>query len=229
MRAGVAQGGIVSPVLFSLCVNDIPTPSRHVQLAQYADDAALIATSRNPSLLIGYLEAYLGTLELWLQDWRITINVSRSTAVLFAKAARPVQQPTSLHFLGEPIEWCEIARYPGDTLDMRLTWSVHVNQVRKKSAQRLGKLGPLVNRRSGLSVGNGVLLYRQLVRPMMDYACPIWRSAAFSHVRMLQVLKSKRLRIVTDAPLYVCSKQIHEDLGIPFFADLIRAATESFD
>jgi hypothetical protein len=37
MRAGVAQGGIVSPVLFSLYVNDIPTPSRHVQLAQYAD------------------------------------------------------------------------------------------------------------------------------------------------------------------------------------------------
>jgi hypothetical protein len=35
MWAAVAQGGIVSPVLFSLYVNDIPTPSRHVQLAQY--------------------------------------------------------------------------------------------------------------------------------------------------------------------------------------------------
>jgi hypothetical protein len=32
-RAGVAQGGLVSPVLFSLYVNDMPTPSRHVQLA----------------------------------------------------------------------------------------------------------------------------------------------------------------------------------------------------
>jgi hypothetical protein len=55
MRAGVAQGEIVSPVLFSLYVNDIPTPSRHVELAQYADDTALIATSRDPSLLFGYL------------------------------------------------------------------------------------------------------------------------------------------------------------------------------
>jgi hypothetical protein len=34
MRAGVAQGGTVSPVLFSLYVNDIPTPSRHVELTQ---------------------------------------------------------------------------------------------------------------------------------------------------------------------------------------------------
>jgi hypothetical protein len=29
MRAGVAQGGLVSPVLFSLYVNDMSVPSRH--------------------------------------------------------------------------------------------------------------------------------------------------------------------------------------------------------
>jgi hypothetical protein len=42
MRAGVAQNELVSPVLFSLYVNDMPTPSRHVELALYADDTALI-------------------------------------------------------------------------------------------------------------------------------------------------------------------------------------------
>ena len=35
MRAGVAQGGIFSPVLFNLHV-DRPLPSRHVELALYA-------------------------------------------------------------------------------------------------------------------------------------------------------------------------------------------------
>jgi hypothetical protein len=34
MRAAVAQGGNVSPVLTYLYVNNIPTPSRHVELAQ---------------------------------------------------------------------------------------------------------------------------------------------------------------------------------------------------
>jgi hypothetical protein len=93
MRAGVVQGGLVSPVLFSLYANDIPTPSRHVQLAQYSDDTALAATSRSPSLLVGYLEEYLGRLERWLRDWRIAINVSKSTAVLFVKAGRRIQKP----------------------------------------------------------------------------------------------------------------------------------------
>jgi hypothetical protein len=44
MRAGFAQGGLDIAVLFCLNVNDMYTPLRHVDLALYADDTALIAT-----------------------------------------------------------------------------------------------------------------------------------------------------------------------------------------
>ena len=64
----------------------------------------------------------------------------------------------------------------------------------------MGMLGPHLNRKSDLSVRNGVLLYKQLIRPLMDYECPAWRSAARSHVRWLQVLQSKCLRLATGAP-----------------------------
>jgi retron-type reverse transcriptase len=37
MKSGVAQGGLISPILFSLYVNGIPSPSHHVQLVLYAD------------------------------------------------------------------------------------------------------------------------------------------------------------------------------------------------
>jgi hypothetical protein len=90
-------------------------------------------------------------------------------------------------------------------------------------------LGPLLNRKSDLSIRNGVLLHKQLIRHMMDYACPAWRSAAHTHVRKLQVLKSKCLRLATGAPWYVSNRQIHEDLGVPLFADHIRALSSSFD
>jgi hypothetical protein len=46
----------------------------------------------------------------------------------------------------EPIALVETARYLAVTLDMLLTWSAHDNQVRKRAAQRLGVLGPLLNR-----------------------------------------------------------------------------------
>ena len=93
----------------------------------------------------------------------------------------------------------------------------------------MGMLGPLLYMKSDLFFRNGVLLYKKLIRPIMDYACPVWRSAARSHIRRLEVLQSKCLRLATSAPWYVSNRQMQEDLGVPLFADQIRALTASFD
>ena len=75
MWAGLAQGGLISPVLFTMYV-DMPSPLHHVELALCAVDTAIIATSRKPKLLVSYLESYFKDLQWWLSDWRIAINVS---------------------------------------------------------------------------------------------------------------------------------------------------------
>jgi hypothetical protein len=124
--------GLVSTVLFSLYVNDMPTPSRHVQLALYAQPTT---TSRSPVLLVTYLETYLSRPESWLQDEWIAINVSKSTTTVCAKTTRCVQIPRTVTFFGQKIQCVETARYHGVTLDTRLTWSAHVNQVRRKAAR----------------------------------------------------------------------------------------------
>jgi hypothetical protein len=134
------------------------------------------------------LEAYLGRPERWLRDWRIAINVSKSTAVLLVKTARRIQKSRASQILGEPIKWVETARYLGVTVDTQLTWSAQVNQVGKKVAKIFGVLDLLVSKRSGLSFRNGVLLYKHL------------RSASLSHVGKLQALQSKCLLIATNAP-----------------------------
>jgi hypothetical protein len=65
----------------------MPTPSHHVELAVYTDDMAIIHTSRKPTLLVRYLESYLNVLQRWLSEWRIAINVSKSTAIIFAASS----------------------------------------------------------------------------------------------------------------------------------------------
>jgi hypothetical protein len=171
----------------------------------------------------------LSDLERWLREWRVAINASKSNAMLFAKDAWRVPRPRPVQFLGEPIEWVDTARYLGVTLDSSLTWRPNIVLVRKKASQLLGVLGSLLNRRSGLSIRNEVLLYKQPIRPMMDYACPICRCAAHSYVKQPQALLCKCLRIATGAPWYISNRQIHEDLGVPFFEEHTRALTESYD
>jgi hypothetical protein len=167
----------------------MPTPSHHVELALYADDTASIATSLKPTLLNIYLDTYLSNLQRCLTEWWITIKASKSSAIIFLRAGRRFIQHRPVTLFGEPIKWFDTTRYLGVTLDKRLTWSSHIDQDRRKTTQGMGLLIPLLNRRSDLAIRNGVQLYKELVSPLMEYACPPGGPLP-SHVRILQVLQS---------------------------------------
>jgi hypothetical protein len=91
----------------------MPSLSHHVELALYADNTAIIATSRNPTMLFSYLELYLNEFQRWLIEWTTVINVYKSNAIIFARAGRLFIHPRPLTLFGEPIEWVEITRYLG--------------------------------------------------------------------------------------------------------------------
>jgi hypothetical protein len=126
-----------------------------------------IASCRLP----GVLSRWTGSPAAGLEDCHQRLEEHCRT---LCKAAIRIQRPRPVQCLGESIQWVETARYLGVTLDAQLTCSAHVYHVGKKAAQRLGVLGPLLNRRSGLSVRNLMLLYKQLICPVMDFACLIW-------------------------------------------------------
>jgi len=100
---------VISLELFSLYVNNMPSPSHHVELALYSD-TAIIATSSKPTLLVSYMESYLNYLQRWLSELRIDINVSKSTAKIFARAGRRFIQPRPVKLFGEPNQFVDKTR-----------------------------------------------------------------------------------------------------------------------
>ena len=125
MGAEVAQEGLITPALFSQYVNEMPPYSHHVELALYADDTAIIATSLKPTLFVSYLESFFNDLERRLCEWWIA-TVSTSIAIMFARAGRRFIQPLPVTPFGEPIEWVYTTRDLVVTLNTRLTWSPHI-------------------------------------------------------------------------------------------------------
>ena len=89
ITAGVPQGSVLGPLLFSLFVNDTPRVPG-VKLSLFADDTAAFASEPNASYaaikLQRQLDAYVG----WTDDWRVSVNASKSAAVIFSrKRKRP--------------------------------------------------------------------------------------------------------------------------------------------
>jgi hypothetical protein len=78
-----------------------------------------------------------------------------------------------------------------------------------------------------MSARSGVLPYKQLIRPMIDYACLAWRSAAGTMSGDYKCYNQNVFAFLLVPPER--NMQIRVDLDVPLFADHIRALTASFD
>jgi len=117
---------LISPILFSP-YDDILPNSHDVDLAAYADNTVIIATSRKLTLLVRYLESLLDELQRWFSELRMAINISKRTAIIFARAGRRLIQPQPVTFFGETIDWVEKPPYLWAILDTRPIWSPHID------------------------------------------------------------------------------------------------------
>ena len=134
-------GGLISLVLFSVYVYDMPSPSHHVELAFYADETAIISTSNKSTLPVSYPASYFNDLQRWFSWILIAFNVSKSTATIFARAGRRFIQPRPVTLFGNQSNGCKQI-VMGVTLDTGLIWSSQIDQVRKRTTQRMGMLAP---------------------------------------------------------------------------------------
>ena len=205
IAAGVPQGSILGPLLFTCYTADIPIPEdRRAQIALYADDTAVSYTSANPKLITTKLQQMCEILEKWFGKWRISINPTKSAAVLFTRRpGKKNRNVGSVKMFGEKIPWVSETRYLGLILDERLTWKPHIEHVRNKALGGMAALRPITGRRSKLSLKNKVLLYTSMIRPIMTYAAPVWGYARPKLIERLQVVQNRILRETVDAPWFI--------------------------
>jgi len=90
IKAGVPQGGILSPVLFNSHTSDQPIMPNTLT-TDYADDNAIISTGTDPILASTYLQNHLFQMKDWYRKWRLKINQTKSvhTTFTFKQAQYP--------------------------------------------------------------------------------------------------------------------------------------------
>lgn len=231
IRAGVPQGSVLSPLLFSLFINDIPrTPQ--IELALFADDTALYHSGYHAGYVIRALQRAAKALGDWFARWRIEVNPEKSAAVYFTRghfnSKTPKRRLIPITLYDRPIPWEKTVKYLGVTLDRRMSFAPHVKRVRQTAAFYSSRLYHLVGRKSKMSLRNKLTIYKACIRPVMTYASPVFAHAAPSILRKLQTLQNKFLRAAADAPWYVRNVNLHRDLRIPTIAEFMKETSKRF-
>ncbi len=90
IELGVPRGGVLSPILFTIYINDIIFDKTQFKKTKtestlFADDLATSCASNKLHITEKTFELYKKKLENWLLKWRLSINPSKCQYILFSK------------------------------------------------------------------------------------------------------------------------------------------------
>ena len=101
-----------------------------------------------------------------------------------------------LEYNGVTIEQVSSFKLFGVSVNTALRWNNHIDTIKTKASKRLYFLKQL--RRAGLSSDYLLQYYKTVIRPVVEYACPLWHSSiSAEQARSLESIQRRALRIIT--------------------------------
>lgn len=228
--AGLPQGSVLSPILYSIYTSDITIRS-NFQSAFYADDSAFICSGKVSNAIIKRMQLTLSTIQKYFDKWKIKVNDGKTQAIIFPYNKSPKRIPTlTLQCRGNVIPLQENIKYLGVTLDRKLTFKQHILNACDKATKCSRALYPLLHRRSKLNLKNKVLIYKMYIRPIMTYGWQVWfHKAAKTNTKKLQIIQNKNLKIIHKLPPRFSTDLLHRRFNYKMFSFLARELTLKFN
>lgn len=224
IEAGVPQGSVLGPVLYTIFTADIPQ-SEDILCATYADDTACLASSPNPVIASEKLQTHLNKIDQWLDKWRIKASPSKSVHITFT-LRRGDCPPVTMK--GEILPHKASVKYLGCHLDRGLYWKTHILAKRDALKIRYRNLHWMLNRTSRLSLSNKILVYNSVLKPIWTYASELWGSACATNIQIIQRFQNKVLRNICAAPWFTKNEEIHEYLEVTTVKEEIENRIKSY-
>lgn len=164
LQNGVPQGSVLSPTLFNLAINDIVNEVQPpVKCALFADDFTIFLSCSD---LIKGQQTLQNTVDR-LQNWSalngIKFSSTKTTAVHFCKI-RNCPNNLNITLKDSCIPTADSVRYLGLYFDNKLTWSTHVDALKKSCSQRLNLMKKLSHTFYGANRSSLLKIYRSLTR-----------------------------------------------------------------
>lgn len=224
ITAGVPQGSVLGPVLYTIFTADLPeTPN--VTIATYADDTAILANSKNPHEASELLQNSLNKVDDWLKKWRMKASASKSVHVTFS-LRRGDCSPVNLG--NHPLPHSDTVKYLGMHLDRRLTWKKHLQTKRDQLGLKYRGLYWLLGRNSKLSVDNKLLIYNTVLKPVWTYGIQLWGSACTSNINFIQRFQNGLLKNISNAPWFIRNTELHEILNVNMVYEEIKTSAQAY-
>ena len=193
---GVPQGSILGPLLFIIYINDLPKIVPNFQFIIYADDTALYTTINNfnsDSTDVTLINSELSSIYDWLKLNKLSLNVSKTKAMIFSTPQRQVTYPEI--YLNEiKIDFVTTFNYLGIIIDEKLNFKTHIDMITNKISRVVGIMKKLKN---FLPKSALIHIYNSLILSHINYGLVVWGGYLRANER-LEILQRSAIRTMNN-------------------------------
>lgn len=204
-NSGVPQGSILGPHLYNIFINDFPHQIAGNNLLStgllYADDTIVYSSHESPIVALRFLEKHLNKINLFYKTWGIKLNVPKSELICIRNASGkgPPGVVSESRNLTVRLDGCNIQvknklKYLGVNFNNLLKFNPHA-KITIEKARKISNMFMPFFRHKDLNSKTKLLFYKTLVRPVMNYAFPIWFSISPTVAQSMEILERKILRL----------------------------------
>lgn len=214
-KAGVKQGCLLSPLLFSIYLNDLHdfleeglrVEGLEVRLLLYADDIVMLAD--DPMML----QRMINRLEKYCQIWNMEVNTAKSEIMVFRKAGK-LGKSEKWTYIGEPLRITSEYTYLGVLLTPKFSFSKHLDKRNEIAKCCINETWKHFVNKPEVSLQAKWQLFQAVCRAKQCYGAQVWGYGFFEVVNKLQRYFLKRvLRLPPHTPNYALALETGTEDG----------------
>ena len=178
---GTPQGGVLSPLLWLIVVNEILKRLKleGISVVAYADDIVILVSGLFLNTLSERVETALNMMVNWADMSGLGINPAKTELVLFRKGYKTPNfyLPKLKVKFYQALMLSNQAKFLGVILDSRMTWKNNIEERSKKAHIAYYVCRKAFGKTWGLSPKLVYWIFTAVVRPILSYGASVWWNA----------------------------------------------------
>jgi hypothetical protein len=192
VTSGVPQGSVLGPTLFVYFINDMPGQV-DCKTKIFADDTKAYSAVDDTEKSKQNIQNSIDQLVSWTDKWLLQFNGQKCKILHFGK-----NNPQHQYFIKDGdtkriLESSTAEKDLGVWVDDGLTFENHVNEVVKKGNRLCGLLKRTITNKEKITM---MLLFKALVRPVLEYGNPVWYPCLRKHINMVEGVQRRFTKVI---------------------------------
>ena len=166
----------------------------------YATYLSMLMTLHYPKLLLQALpnmQSLLNQFSTWADENNMQINCIKTKEMMLGSTSKRDWPLLTIH--GTPLERVSVYKLLGFFISADLRWETHIEYIISKAASRLYFVKQL--KRAGLSSSHLLHFYTTVIRPVLEYASPLWHpTLTKSQIDRLEAVQRRAIKVIFVTP-----------------------------